>query len=64
MIKKEKAYRLIRKNRGIAATLGGDWFLKLDSLNLRTYVLLFPADAEGVPPAFAIEGWSLLPSPV
>ena len=65
MLSQEKTYRLIWKNPRIASTLGGDWFLKLDVLNIRTHVLLFPNGPEGIPnqPAFAIEGWSLLPSP-
>jgi anaerobic ribonucleoside-triphosphate reductase len=67
LLKKERMLRHIRKTKTIVEILGGDWFLKISSLNLTCYVLNFPREKfkkEGddmeyereIPPVL-IEGW-------
>jgi len=41
LLQREKILRGIRKQSSISKILGGDWFLKYDSLNLRSYCLKF-----------------------
>ena len=73
LLRKEKMLRCLRKTKTIVEILGGDWFLKISSLNLTCYVLNFPREKvkkEGedeeyereVPPVL-IEGWKQNASP-
>jgi len=42
LLRKEKMLRCLRKTKTIVEILGGDWFLKISSLNLTCYLLNFP----------------------